>query len=114
VPNGVGVRLARNRRSPKRPSEPRLSGVHPEEDAVTKDAQAPIFSAGSRQDLGEVSFYVARWIWLVLEHIKIVSLRETLQGSIVTTFETGSVLTKLHFRVQSSAAVSVGVTLFGR
>jgi len=34
VPNGVGVSLARNRRSPKRPSEPRLSGVHPEEAEV--------------------------------------------------------------------------------
>ncbi len=28
--------LARNRRSPKRPSEPRPSGVHPEEGAVGK------------------------------------------------------------------------------
>ena len=28
------VSLARNRRSPKRPSEPRPSGVHPEEGAV--------------------------------------------------------------------------------
>jgi hypothetical protein len=28
--------LARNRRSPKRPSEPRPSGVHPEEGAVKK------------------------------------------------------------------------------
>jgi hypothetical protein len=28
--------LARNRRSPKRPSEPRPSGVHPEEDVVEK------------------------------------------------------------------------------
>jgi hypothetical protein len=36
VPNGVGVSLARNRRSPKRPSEPRPSGVHPEEDVVKK------------------------------------------------------------------------------
>jgi hypothetical protein len=36
VPNGVGVSLARNRRSPKRPCEPRPSGVHPEEDAVEK------------------------------------------------------------------------------
>ena len=34
MPNGVGVSLARNRRSPKRPSEPRLSGVQPEEDEV--------------------------------------------------------------------------------
>jgi hypothetical protein len=31
VPNAVGFSLARNRRSPKRPSEPRLSGVHAEE-----------------------------------------------------------------------------------
>jgi hypothetical protein len=30
------VSLARNRRSPKRPSEPRPSGVHPEEDIVEK------------------------------------------------------------------------------
>jgi len=36
VPNGVGVSLARNRRSPKRPSEPRPSGAHPEEDAVKR------------------------------------------------------------------------------
>ena len=28
------VSLARKRRHPKRPSEPRPSGVHPEEDAV--------------------------------------------------------------------------------
>ena len=28
--------LARDRRSPKRPSEPRPSGVHPEEDVVEK------------------------------------------------------------------------------
>jgi hypothetical protein len=32
--------LARNRRSPKRPSEPRPSGVHPEEDAVEKRCEA--------------------------------------------------------------------------
>jgi hypothetical protein len=32
--------LARNRRSPKRPSEPRPSGVHPEEDAAEKDGAA--------------------------------------------------------------------------
>jgi len=30
------VSLARNRRSPKRPSEPRPSGVHPEEGEVEK------------------------------------------------------------------------------
>ena len=34
VPNGVGVGLARNRRGPKRPPEPRPSGVHPEEGVV--------------------------------------------------------------------------------
>jgi hypothetical protein len=32
--------LARNRRSPKRPSEPRPSGAHPEEDEVGKDGIA--------------------------------------------------------------------------
>ncbi len=32
--------LARNRRSPKRPSEPRPSGVHPEEDEVKRDGEA--------------------------------------------------------------------------
>jgi hypothetical protein len=32
--------LARNRRSPKHPSEPRPSGVHPEADEVEKDAKA--------------------------------------------------------------------------
>ena len=41
MPNGVGVRLARNRRSPKRPSEPRPSGVHPEEGGVENEAQPP-------------------------------------------------------------------------
>ncbi len=35
----VGVSLARNRRSPKRPSEP-LSGVHPEEGAVEARREA--------------------------------------------------------------------------
>jgi hypothetical protein len=39
VPNAVGLGLARNRRGPKRPSEPRPSGVHPEEGAVEKDAK---------------------------------------------------------------------------
>ncbi len=34
------VSLARNRRSPKRPSEPRPSGVHPEEVEVGKDGLA--------------------------------------------------------------------------
>jgi hypothetical protein len=37
---GVGVSLARNRRSPKGPSEPRPSGVHPEEDEVKRDGEA--------------------------------------------------------------------------
>ena len=32
--------LARNRRRPKRPSEPRLSGVHPEEAEVGKKTGA--------------------------------------------------------------------------
>jgi len=32
--------LARNRRSPKGPSEPRLSGVHPEEGAVEARREA--------------------------------------------------------------------------
>jgi hypothetical protein len=40
VPNAVGVSLARNRRSLKRPSEPRPSGAHPEEGAVGKDGVA--------------------------------------------------------------------------
>jgi len=40
VPNAVGFSLARNRRSPKGPSEPRPSGVHPEEGAVEKDGAA--------------------------------------------------------------------------
>jgi len=40
VPNGVGNSLARNRRSPKRPSEPRPSGVHPEEGGVVKRRKA--------------------------------------------------------------------------
>jgi hypothetical protein len=40
VPNALGSCLARNRRSPKRPSEPRPSGAHPEEDKVGKDGIA--------------------------------------------------------------------------
>ncbi len=39
VPNGFGLCLARNRRSPKRPSEPRPSGVHPEEAEVGEDGE---------------------------------------------------------------------------
>jgi hypothetical protein len=35
--------LARNRRSPKRPSEPRPSGVHPKEAEVGKDGVAFLF-----------------------------------------------------------------------
>ena len=34
------VSLARNRRSPKRPCEPRPSGVHPEEGAVEEKARS--------------------------------------------------------------------------
>jgi hypothetical protein len=40
VPNGVGVRLARNRRSPKRPTEPRPSGDHPGDGEVEKGGVA--------------------------------------------------------------------------
>ena len=41
MPNGVGVSLARDRRSPKRPSEPRPSGVHPERAEWKIEAQPP-------------------------------------------------------------------------
>ena len=34
--------LARNRRSPKRPAEPRPSGAHPEEDAVKRRCGATV------------------------------------------------------------------------
>jgi hypothetical protein len=40
VPNGFGLCLARNRRSAKRASEPRPSGVHPEEGAVERRCEA--------------------------------------------------------------------------
>ena len=43
MPNAFGVSLARNRRNPKRPSEPRPSGVHPEEGEVEKDAVGFLF-----------------------------------------------------------------------
>ena len=47
MPNAVGVGLARNRRGPKRPSEPRLSGVHPEAGAVgEKELERPRLAAG--------------------------------------------------------------------
>lgn len=47
VPKGVGVGLARNRRGPKRPSEPRLRGVRPEEGAVEeKQLERPRFAWG--------------------------------------------------------------------
>ena len=39
----VALCLARNRRSPKRPSEPRPSGVHPEEGAVERRREASNF-----------------------------------------------------------------------
>ena len=41
VPNAVGFSLARNRRSPKRPSEPRPSGVQPEGDEVESKTAHP-------------------------------------------------------------------------
>jgi hypothetical protein len=41
VPNAVGFGLARNRRSPKRPSEPRSSGVYQEEAQWGKEAEPP-------------------------------------------------------------------------
>jgi hypothetical protein len=39
VPKGVGFGLGRNRRGPKRLSEPRPSGVDPVQGAVMEDAQ---------------------------------------------------------------------------
>jgi hypothetical protein len=44
--------LARNRRSAKRPSEPRPSGVHPEEGEVEKDGAAFLvgLSVGLKKD----------------------------------------------------------------
>src|SRR4051794_21078932 len=46
---GLVLCLARNRRHPKRPSEPRPSGVHPEEDAVEKRRAAYRLSLCTRQ-----------------------------------------------------------------
>ena len=43
---GLGLVLARNRRSPKRPSEPRLSGVRPEEGEVGQIAELPTNESG--------------------------------------------------------------------
>ena len=43
----VGVSLARNRRSPKCPSEPRPSGAHPEEDAVEQRCVATLVCLSS-------------------------------------------------------------------
>ena len=40
MPNGVGFSLARNRRSPKHPSEPRLRGVQPGNGRSGKDSEA--------------------------------------------------------------------------
>ena len=39
----LGYGLARNRRSPKRPSEPRPSGAHPEEAQWKENAKPPRF-----------------------------------------------------------------------
>jgi len=52
VPNGVGVSLARNRRHPKRPSEPRPSGVHPEEDEVGQNREAYLASRSGAEKVG--------------------------------------------------------------
>ncbi len=47
----VWVRLARNRRSPKRPSEPRPSGVHSKEVIVGKGGRSlPFGIAGGVRD----------------------------------------------------------------
>jgi hypothetical protein len=54
VPNGVGVSLARNRRSPKCPSEPRPSGVHLEEAEVAKDGAEPSSEICRGVDSGRV------------------------------------------------------------
>jgi hypothetical protein len=49
VPNAVGVSLARNRRSPKRPSEPRLSGAHPEEGEVGRKMRSDLLNYGGSE-----------------------------------------------------------------
>jgi len=41
----LGYGLARNRRSPKRPSEPRPSGVHPEEAQWMENEKPPRFES---------------------------------------------------------------------
>jgi hypothetical protein len=52
VPNGVGVSLARNRRSPKRPSEPRPSGVHPEEVEVAQNREPDLATRSGGEKVG--------------------------------------------------------------
>ena len=42
--------LARNRRSPKRPPEPRPSGVHPEEGGVGESGLTPQVAEGSMEN----------------------------------------------------------------
>jgi hypothetical protein len=46
----LGVSLARNRRSPKRPPEPRPSGVHPEEAKWDDGTQVRLFGRGAGQE----------------------------------------------------------------
>jgi hypothetical protein len=68
VPNGVGVSLARNRRSPKRPSEPRPSGVHPEEDEVGQVAKLPSERQRCGVSRGAFDRCIGRSRWRRREH----------------------------------------------
>jgi hypothetical protein len=53
--------LARKRRSPKRPSEPRPSGVHPEEDEVGQNREAyPATRSGAEKVGGDFPALVGR------------------------------------------------------
>src|SRR5690348_955727 len=58
IPSGhsteVGVSLARNRRSPKRPSEPRPSAVRPVEDEVAQNREAYLATRGGPQKVGDL------------------------------------------------------------
>ena len=55
--NAFGFCLARNRRSPKRPSEPRLSGVHPNNAEWKRRSGATVDSALSLFQRGIVGAY---------------------------------------------------------
>jgi hypothetical protein len=58
--------LARNRRSPKRPSEPRPSGVRPEEAEVEKDGAAFRLRLGPvRVDVDRLTVEGECWEWQV-------------------------------------------------